>query len=112
MSQITTHILDLSKGKPADGVAVFLEQKQDNQWLKIAEGNTNADGRIPGLLPQNTVLPPGEYKMTFETEAYFKRQDIATFYPGVEIRFYISHAEHYHVPLLLSPFGYSTYRGS
>ena len=112
MSQITTHILDTSKGKPAPGVAIVLYAKQHDDWTDIAAGTTNQDGRISDLLEKGNSLKPGIYKMTFDTAAYFSRLSIQTFYPYIEIIFEITGPEHYHIPLLVSPFGYSTYRGS
>jgi 5-hydroxyisourate hydrolase len=112
MSQITTHILDTTLGKPAQGVSISLHHQIGHDWAKLAVGKTNADGRIPDLLKHDVILSPGIYKMRFEVEHYFERMDIKAFYPFVEIVFNISSAEHYHVPLLLNPFGYSTYRGS
>jgi 5-hydroxyisourate hydrolase len=112
MSQLTTHILDTTKGKPAEGVVITLFQQQNSNWKEITTGTTNQDGRIPNLLNKDVILAPGVYKMKFETKAYFDKQGIQTFYPFIEIIFSITGHEHYHVPLLLSPFGYSTYRGS
>jgi len=112
MSQITTHILDTTKGKPAPGVTIILSKKEDTSWIEIAQGKTNTDGRIPDLLPQDIILEQSIYKLTFMTKEYFEREAIATFYPLVDIIFEITTAEHYHVPLLLNPFGYATYRGS
>ena len=112
MSQLTTHILDTGKGKPADGIAVYLYQQHPEEWREIAVGTTNKDGRIPELLRKDVTLEPGNYKLRFETKEYFDKQGILTFYPFIEIIFIITGKEHYHVPLLLNPFGYSTYRGS
>ncbi len=112
MSQITTHILDTTKGKPAKGVNIILFQQQDTNWQQLAEGITNADGRISNLLADNIILPFGIYKLKFETQAYFDASFITSFYPFVEIIFNVNSQEHYHIPLLLNPFGYSTYRGS
>ena len=112
MSQLTTHILDTSKGKPAEEIEVFLYQQHPAEWSEIAVGTTNKDGRIPDFLRKDVVLEPGIYKLRFETKAYFDKQAIQSFYPFIEIFFTISGNEHYHVPLLLNPFGYSTYRGS
>ena len=112
MSQLTTHILDTSIGKPAQNVSVILEQNQASSWNKIAEGVTNADGRVSNLLADDKILDKGIYRLTFNTLSYFKKQNIKTFYPSVTIEFEITDAAHYHVPLLLNPFGYSTYRGS
>lgn len=112
MSQITTHILDTTKGKPAQGVTIILYQDKNNAWTEIAKGITNADGRIPDLLKKDILLQKGIYKIKFEVKEYFSKDQIATFYPYVEIVFDINTSEHYHIPLLLNPFGYSTYRGS
>lgn len=111
MSAITTHILDVTLGKPAAGITIVLYQ-QLREWTEIGRGITNADGRISDLLPKEIILPSGSYKLRFETEAYFLHHDTATFYPFIEITFSLTTGEHYHIPLLLSPFGYSTYRGS
>ena len=112
MSQLTTHILDTSKGRPAEGVNVYLFQQHGSNWTEITAAHTNHDGRIPDLLKSDAVLQPGVYKLKFETKEYFDRQGIPAFYPFIEIVFSIKDTEHYHVPLLLNPFGYSTYRGS
>lgn len=114
MSAITTHILDISKGRPAHGVAVVLEYLLDESvWNELGRGVTDADGRVKDLLSTGDVLRAGTYRLTFETREYFISQNIAGFYPQVTISFIIEDAkQHYHVPLLLSPFGYSTYRGS
>ncbi|MVM37132.1 hydroxyisourate hydrolase [Spirosoma sp. HMF3257] len=111
MSAITTHILDTTLGKPAEAVSVVLYQQQ-KEWLELARGFTDSDGRIGDLLPKAIVLPTGIYKLRFETGAYFEQLGVATFYPFVDITFAVTTGEHYHVPLLLNPFGYSTYRGS
>ncbi|BDS11307.1 hydroxyisourate hydrolase [Aureispira anguillae] len=112
MSQITTHILDTSLGKPAAGVQISLQESNGNEWLTIATGVTNNDGRVANLLADGKLLAPGVYRMFFETGAYYKRLEIKTFYPEVGIVFEVFDDSHYHVPLLLNPFGYSTYRGS
>lgn len=112
MSQITTHILDTTLGKPAHGVSISLHQQTGNEWTTVAEGVTNKDGRIPDLLETGLTLPIGIYKMRFEVQAYFDELSVKAFYPFVEIIFNVNSGEHYHVPLLLNPFGYSTYRGS
>jgi len=112
MSQLTTHILDTSIGKPAMGVHVFLFHQDGGSWVQIAKGETNDDGRIPDLLKKGATMKLGTYKLRFETQSYFARHSIQTFYPFVEITFQITTDDHYHVPLLLNPFGYSTYRGS
>ena len=112
MSQITTQILDTTKGKPAAGVTIALLQQAGNKWQEIARGVTNNDGRITDLLPSLTQLDLGIYKIKFFTKDYFEQDGIANFYPFVEIVFDVATTEHYHVPLLLNPFGYATYRGS
>jgi 5-hydroxyisourate hydrolase len=112
MSQLTTHILDTTKGKPAQNVTIILYKNNNNNFVEIASGITNADGRIPDLLPKELLLENGIYKIKFDTQSYFDSQSIPTFYPFVEIIFTINSTQHYHVPLLLNPFGYSTYRGS
>lgn len=112
MSQLTTHILDTTKGRPAAGVTITLYHQQDNHWIEITKAFTNNDGRIPDLLPEELLLEQGIYKMHFDVASYFATNDTQAFYPFVEIVFTVDSAEHYHVPLLLNPFGYSTYRGS
>ena len=111
MSGITTHVLDVSIGRPAAGVLVTLERQSDKGWEKIASQETDDDGRARGLLSDG--LKSGAYCLTFDVGSYFDDRDIRGFYREVTIRFIVSDAsQHYHVPLLLSPFGYSTYRGS
>ncbi|HEX8369748.1 MAG TPA: hydroxyisourate hydrolase [Pyrinomonadaceae bacterium] len=114
MSAITTHILDVSTGVPARGVAVTLERQAANgAWGIIGKGATDDDGRLRDLLDSEAVLQAGNYRLTFETGAYFAKQKIEGFYPQAAVTFTVRDAaQHYHVPLLLSPFGYSTYRGS
>ncbi len=112
MSQITTHILDTSMGKPAANVTVVLYNGEADAWKELARGKTNSDGRIADLRSKDILLETSIYKLRFETKDYFDAQGIATFYPFIEIVFDVQFNEHYHVPLLLNPFGYSTYRGS
>ena len=113
MSAITTHILDVSKGSPARGVPVTLERQTATGWEIVGKGATDEDGRLRGLLNSEAILQTGNYRLTFDTETYYAGQQIAGFYPQVTIAFTVRDAaQHYHVPLLLSPFGYSTYRGS
>jgi len=113
MSAITTHILDVSSGFPARGVPVTLERQTSSDWEIIGKGVTDADGRLRDLLAPDTDLLSGNYRLTFDTETYFTQQQIEGFYPQVMVAFTVrGAAQHYHVPLLLSPFGYSTYRGS
>jgi 5-hydroxyisourate hydrolase len=112
MSQITTHILDTSKGKPARGIRIILYSGSNDEWNEVSRDLSNNDGRATGLLKKDELLPHGIYKLRFEVKDYFDMQQVPTFYPYVEIVFDITSEEHYHIPLLLSPFGFSTYRGS
>jgi 5-hydroxyisourate hydrolase len=108
VSQVTTHVLDAALGAPAVGVAVALCAPTGEV---IAIGETDADGRVTQLGPEQ--LPAGDYRLEFQTGAYFTASGRSTFYPRVTVEFVLSDASaHYHVPLLLSPFAYSTYRGS
>ena len=112
-SPITTHILDLNTGLPAGNLQVRLEHLQHKTFQPLAQAKTNADGRVEDLLPVNHKVATGTYKIIFGTGDYFKSRGETTFYPVVEITFNITDGmRHHHVPLLLSPFGYSTYRGS
>ena len=111
MSRITTHVLDLSRGCPAAAVEVCLEWRAGDQWTEISRGVTDGDGRLADLGPD--TLDAGVYRLVFLTGAYFERSAIEHFHPRVEISFEVRDStRHYHVPLLVSPFGYSTYRGS
>ena len=112
MSQITTHVLDTAAGKPGKDISIRLMSEANNNWQTLAQGITNADGRISDLLPAGKNLSPGNYKMVFNTGDYYAAENIKTFYPSVEILFTVFDESHYHIPLLINPFGYSTYRGS
>jgi 5-hydroxyisourate hydrolase len=113
MSAITTHVLDISRGRPADGVAVVLEFRSEQGWQVLGRGATDADGRLGSLLADDFKLAAGAYRLTFNTGEYFAARHVESFYAEVTISFTVRDAsEHYHVPLLLSPYGYSTYRGS
>ena len=113
MSAITTHVLDTAMGRPAASVPVMLELFSAQGWQVLGQGTTDADGRLRNLLPDDFQLAPGVYRLTFDTGVYFAAQGVETFYPHAAVCFVVrAAAEHYHVPLLLSPFGYSTYRGS
>ena len=107
---VTTHVLDISTGWPAPDIALVLERRAGQNWQCIGRTATNADGRAAfSEVPQS-----GDYRLTFEVAAYFAARDVTAFYPLVQINFRVPEngATHYHVPLLLGPFGYSTYRGS
>ncbi len=104
---ITTHVLDTARGRPAAGVPIRLERKDGADWSLVGEGHTDADGRQRTLTAGEVA--PGVYRLHFDVAAYLGD---AAFYPFVEVAFVVREAAHHHVPLLLSPFGYSTYRGS
>jgi 5-hydroxyisourate hydrolase len=111
LSYITTHVLDTSEGRPASGLGVRLERREGSDWREVGRGETDGDGRLRTLAPSSPA--PGVYRLTFDTGAYFASQQRPAFYPLVTITFdTIAGQDHYHVPLLLAPFGYSTYRGS
>ena len=124
MSTLSTHVLDATSGRPATGVHVRLEQNGRDGWSEVCEGLTDADGRLklPGPVAPGPVAPgpvaeagfePGVYRITFGSGAYFEARGTTSFYPEVTVTFEMTgEGGHYHVPLLLSPFAYSTYRGS
>jgi len=113
MSQITTHVLDTTRGLPAQNLPITLFAQTSDGWNELATGVTNADGRIAGLLADNVVLAAGVYRMHFATKPYFEANKEPGFYPYVDIVFELDGSpSHYHIPLLLTAFGYSTYRGS
>ena len=107
---ITTHVLDTSIGRPAAGVALLLSLEENGARREVGRGITDTDGRCKTLT--SGQLPAGTYVLRFETGTYFLSLGVESFYPSVEIRFTVAAGQHYHVPLLLSPYGYSTYRGS
>ena len=109
MSDITTHVLDTSLGKPAAGIRVQLQF----EGAVVGSGVTDADGRVRELVAAGTRLSEGTYRLTFSVGEYFERSGRDAFYPEISVSFHVgADSAHYHVPLLLSPFGYSTYRGS
>jgi 5-hydroxyisourate hydrolase len=114
MSTISTHVLDTALGRPAIGVAVALEQIDANGAVtQIGAGTTDLDGRLRDMLPPGHSLAAGDYRLRFSTGAYLEHAGHDVFFPTVTVEFRVADAKsHYHVPLLLSPFGYSTYRGS
>jgi len=109
---ITTHVLDTAAGRPGHSIAIELERVEHGTWHLIGGGITDDDGRLRTLTPPGPVQP-GTYRIRFQTGPYFAAQGVTGFFPVVEIQFVIADGEqHYHVPLLLSPYGFSTYRGS
>ena len=113
MSGLSTHVLDLTSGRPAPNVGVRLAlEESPGVWSTLAERATDDDGRVRDLVPTGE-LHAGHYQLSFATAAYFEPRGVTAFFPEVTIRFDVRDiATHVHVPLLLSPFGYSTYRGS
>jgi len=114
MSRISTHVLDTARGKPAAGVPVRLErQDTSGNWISVSSAQTDHDGRCGQLLPEGATLVEGAYRLTFDTANYFTSCGADGLYPAVEILFRVRSGEsHFHIPLLLSPNGYTTYRGS
>ena len=113
MSGITTHVLDTSRGQPAAGIFVALEMRAGADWKRLADTSTDENGRAGNLIPASEAFECGTYRLRFDVVSYFRTQRVETFYSEVSITFEVRNpAEHYHVPLLLSPWGYTTYRGS
>jgi 5-hydroxyisourate hydrolase len=111
MGSISTHVLDTARGRPAAGVRVTVQVRVGDGWRDLGGGVTDADGRVPGLV--SGPLAAGTHRLVFATGEWFQAQGVAGFYPEVAVVCRIDDpAAHYHVPLLLSPYGYSTYRGS
>ncbi|WP_445621135.1 hydroxyisourate hydrolase [Kushneria sp. Sum13] len=110
---LSVHVLNTQTGTPSSGVEVMLEQKTDSGWQTLATQTTNADGRIPALYPKGETMEAGVYRVVFETGDWYERQGTETFFPEIPVPFQVeSGVAHYHIPLLLSPYAYSTYRGS
>ncbi len=114
MKRISTHVLDVVQGKPAKGVAVRLERREiSGGWVPLGSGKTDGDGRCGQLLPEGEPLRAGLYRLSFDAASYHHAQKIEGLYPVIEITFQVLEGEsQFHIPLLLSPFGYTTYRGS
>ena len=114
MKRISTHVLDTALGKPAKGIPVRLERRdKTGHWSLLDSAHTDQDGRCGQLLPDDKVLPAGIYRLTFETADYLAAQNVEALYPLVEVTFKVRDGEsHFHIPLLLSPNGYTTYRGT
>ena len=112
MSQITTHVLDTAEGCAASGIHVELQHATAQGWQLLATSITDDDGRASDLLPEDQVLEPGVYRLVFDTGGYLSQREGYLFYPSIPVVFQLGDDGHYHVPLLLSPYGYSTYRGT
>lgn len=110
---LSVHVLNLQDGLPSSEVKVSLEEQKNGTWVQLSQATTNAQGRIPALYPEGKTLEKGMYKVTFKTGDWFKAHQQKSFFPEVPVIFEVDGSvEHYHIPLLLSPYGYSTYRGN
>ena len=110
---LSVHVLNTETGLPSANVAVILEAQQGDKWVKLSEDKTNDEGRISELYPKDSILKKGVYRVTFKTGDWFKAQNKRSFFPEVPVVFVIDGSlEHYHIPLLVSSYGYSTYRGN
>jgi 5-hydroxyisourate hydrolase len=107
---LSTHVLDAGTGRPAPGVPLRLDRRADDVWEPVGRGATDDDGRCRSLAPEG--LQPGVWRLTFDTGSYFTATGVRGFYPEVSVAFEVTEPGHHHIPLLLSPFAYSTYRGS
>lgn len=114
MSGISTHVLDVSRGTAAAGVGVVLERlTAGGGWTVVSSVVTDADGRVKALLPVGMASEAGDYRLRFATGLYWSSQGVACFHPAIDVTFRVADAAvHHHVPLLMSPFGYTTYRGT
>lgn len=111
--QLSSHILDVAKGRPARGVTIKLEKlnAQAKTWSLVDQKVTDANGRITDFLP-TSAANPGIYRLTYLVEPYFRKNNQESFYPFIEVVFRLKGTSHYHVPITLSAYGYSTYRGN
>ncbi|MND88624.1 hydroxyisourate hydrolase [Lelliottia amnigena] len=110
---LSVHILNQQTGLPSPDVTVTLEKQQQNSWTTLASAKTDPDGRIKSLYPQEQDMQPGVYKVTFKTSEYFRSQKLESFFPEIPVQFTVTRTnEKLHIPLLLSQYGYSTYKGS
>ena len=110
---LSVHVLDLQSGKPTAGIKVTLEQRAGETWRTLASKVTDAQGRIPAMYPDEKAIAAGEYRIVFATGEHYARLGQATFFQRIPVEFKVEKIDqHYHIPLLLSPFGYSTYRGN
>ncbi|QOL51188.1 hydroxyisourate hydrolase [Massilia litorea] len=110
---LSVHILDLQSGQPTPGVAVTLEQQDKGEWRALGSAVTDAQGRVRALYPAGKALASGAYRIVFKTGEHYARLRQPTFFEQIPIEFKVADTtQHYHIPLLLSPYGYSTYRGN
>lgn len=113
MSGISTHVLDLARGKPANGLVIRLARETGGQWVEVSSRKTDRDGRVKSMLREHELAEAGRYRLHFETAEYFRTHGTGALHPFVEVVFEIhGGTEHYHIPLLITPHGYSTYRGT
>lgn len=114
MSKVTSHVLDTTVGRPAEGVSVLLENETaPNAWVPVGDAKSDAAGRVANMVPASLTLRAGKYRLSFDTGPYYAEKGLRAFYPEVYVIFQIHDPEqHYHLPLLISRFGYSTYRGT
>ena len=110
MTRITTHVLDTAMGRPASGLRVRLDRVDSGSTEEITSARTDAEGRVRDWTPQ--AVPPGRYRLVFETGEWFRAAGRESLYPEIVIHVSVGDAPHYHIPLLVAPFGYSTYRGT
>ena len=110
---LSVHVLDLQSGKPTAGIGVTLEARAGDGWRELAAATTDAQGRVKGLFPKGQAMVAGDYRIVFRTGDFYRRLGQPTFFPRIPVEIHVDDpAQHTHVPLLLSPFGYSTYRGN
>lgn len=110
---LSVHVLNLQDGLPSTGVKVLLEKQSGKDWTPLSTGTTNEQGRIPALYPEGQTLEKGNYRVTFKTGEWFTEHKTASFFPEVPVIFAVDGTvPHYHIPLLVSPYGFSTYRGN
>ncbi|GHD43838.1 5-hydroxyisourate hydrolase [Marinobacter persicus] len=110
---LSVHVLNIENGLPSPDVTVTLERKENGNWVDLSEAVTNEQGRISALYPEGEALEEGTYRVVFETGEWFEKHETATFFPEIPVVFTMDGTlDHYHVPLLLSPYGFSTYRGN
>lgn len=113
MSGISTHVLDLARGRPAAGMVIRLERESGGKWADVSSRKTDRDGRVASMLREHETVEAGRYRLHFETADYFRAQGVEALHSFVEVAFEVrSEIEHYHIPLLITPHSYSTYRGS
>lgn len=110
---LSVHVLNLESGTPTPGISVDLEHKEQDKWVKLSSGVTDKNGRISALFPEGKKVETGDYKVVFKTGDYYQKVQHKSFFPEIPVIFHMESSEpHYHIPLLLSPYGYSTYRGN